>query len=1388
MKRKIQKTLKHALCYVLALGMVAGSVLPAKAAESSTTLIAKYDFEDVSGTTVPNEANGVNGFHGTLKGNNVSIEANTVLGKSLKFTDGTEGHMLIENIVNTGTTSYSMSMWYKYDTSFSRGNKKTVLFQQSGSGRTLLTLTAENKYHTYVDASDVYSDNAVETGEWQHVTYVYDSANQKAKFYINGVLDSEKSAGTNEVNALTNLLIGRHKNGGSDPLSMRGLVDEICIYEGIVTDAEAMAIYKEKADLVHKQEPEETPDESVIQITVDPTSVERALDDSVFGINHRYAFNGYGSFDSYLMEVKDDFKELYEEAGFGSIRYPGGTISNLFNWKATLDSVGRKNQIHGFYNNPGQGGIAPNFGIKEIADFADDVNSEIVYVYSLGRGSVQDAQDLIEFLNAEVGTNPNGGIDWAAVRAENGHPQPYNVRYFEIGNEMQQAGEGGDGTWSQGYWLTGVSSGAETAYINGGTASYTKQYAVCEEDWNQQASKSDGSANMVRYMRYANTNPKEYDENGNIVDDQDFAAIEKDGVAVFVGNTQWTLVDSFENSKASDKHAVIDYSTGAIHFGDGVKGAIPASGQQIYVSYKVKRDGFVQVSQAMKETTAAINAANEAKGVDSVQEAYVYSSYETQGFITKMNNGGYNDLYDGLTIHPYSGTPNGTGATFYDSAMSLAESAGVGKVQEYVNMLPEGKVPVISEYGIFRSTDALVRSQTHAIYIAKVLMEYVRLGSPYIQKHCLIDWYSAGADSLGPTQQAVIQAVAQSGASTLTGEGEFKFFSTPSAHVFQMFNSSFGDEVVASSFSRMENLSNGVDAYSALASKDAYDNYYVAVVNVDRVNAKRMELKVNGVDFDGKDVEIQLLASDSFTDENTLENPNNVAVETTSFVNEGSTVAFEIPKHAVMVVKVSAGVDKTALEEVIAETKDLNEADYTTASWAAANVAAVLADAEAVLADANASKEAVKSAAAALENAVAALEMKGADKTALRKVLADAAKLNSENYTGESWNALQVVYSAAQSVEAKGNASQELIDKVTADLNSAIKALKQVIPVSEMTATAGDSQSGEGPDKAIDENTSTMWHTDWYVGPNHDNHWLQIELADDYEVNGFQYLPRQSGGNGIITGYEIHVSEDGSTWDKVAEGTWAANASWKTVEFDAVVARYVKLVTTAAQSDQALKFASAAEIRLTGAKILTSTEPYKVCEVFSDVEHGAWYEAAVQFAYDNGIMSGSNGLFNPTGNITRAQVVATLYKLEGSPEVTDFKAVDELVDVAAGEWYTNAVCWAYNTGVTTGNKTTKMFNMSSPVTRQQLASFFYSYAELKGFDTETRADIAGMAGADHVAEYALDTMQWAVGTGLITGSKSTVNGVEVSDLKPTGTATRAQVAAIIQRFCENNSL
>lgn len=228
--------------------------------------------------------------------------------------------------------------------------------------------------------------------------------------------------------------------------------------------------------------------------------------------------------------------------------------------------------------------------------------------------------------------------------------------------------------------------------------------------------------------------------------------------------------------------------------------------------------------------------------------------------------------------------------------------------------------------------------------------------------------------------------------------------------------------------------------------------------------------------------------------------------------------------------------------------------------------------------------------------------------------------------------------------------------------------------------------------------------------------------------------------------------------------------AYETQEIDALGHNYVNSVCT-----------------VCGSKDPNSSQ--EIYDVFKDVSHGAWYASAVKYVYENGLMSGNNGLFNPSGNVTRAQLVTTLYNIQGKPAVTDFRACQELVDVEYGAWYTNAVCWAYNTGVASGNDTTKMFNMNSPVTRQQLATFFYNYAEYKNLDTKVSADISGMKNADQVASYAQKAIRWAVGTGIISGSETTDStGNRVYDLKPTGTATRAQLSTILQRFCENNNI
>ena len=144
-----------------------------------------------------------------------------------------------------------------------------------------------------------------------------------------------------------------------------------------------------------------------------------------------------------------------------------------------------------------------------------------------------------------------------------------------------------------------------------------------------------------------------------------------------------------------------------------------------------------------------------------------------------------------------------------------------------------------------------------------------------------------------------------------------------------------------------------------------------------------------------------------------------------------------------------------------------------------------------------------------------------------------------------------------------------------------------IIPLSDLIATAGDWQKGyedsEGPaDLAVDDNFNTIWHTDWY-GTSNVNHWFQFEVLDNYDVTGLRYLPRQQGNtNGTITKYEIHVSNDGTNWTKIASGNWANSRDWKVAEFEPQNVKYVRLYSKEAVSDVSYVVASAAEIRLVG--------------------------------------------------------------------------------------------------------------------------------------------------------------------------------------------------------------
>ena len=179
---------------------------------------------------------------------------------------------------------------------------------------------------------------------------------------------------------------------------------------------------------------------------------------------------------------------------------------------------------------------------------------------------------------------------------------------------------------------------------------------------------------------------------------------------------------------------------------------------------------------------------------------------------------------------------------------------------------------------------------------------------------------------------------------------------------------------------------------------------------------------------------------------------------------------------------------------------------------------------------------------------------------------------------------------------------------------------------------------------------------------------------------------------------------------------------------------------------------------------------------FTDVAASKWYYGDVAYAYMTGLMNGVGGdRFTPAAATSRGMIVTILWRLEGKPAVTGANPFD---DVTAGKYYENAVIWAAANGIVDGYGDGK-FGPDDDITREQMAAILYRYANFKGYDISVgeNTNILSYTDAERISAYAIPAMQWTCGEGLIQG--------DGGKLMPLGNATRAQVAAILHRFCEN---
>ena len=204
--------------------------------------------------------------------------------------------------------------------------------------------------------------------------------------------------------------------------------------------------------------------------------------------------------------------------------------------------------------------------------------------------------------------------------------------------------------------------------------------------------------------------------------------------------------------------------------------------------------------------------------------------------------------------------------------------------------------------------------------------------------------------------------------------------------------------------------------------------------------------------------------------------------------------------------------------------------------------------------------------------------------------------------------------------------------------------------------------------------------------------------------------------------------------------------------------------------------ASNVTVKVTYEKTAAAEQPAQpIALPFKDVKADRWSYSAIKYAYENKLFSGTSANeFSPADKMTRGMLVTVLYRLAGEPAVNGDAG---FTDVKSGDWYAKAVAWAKANNIISGVSAAE-FAPDKDITREQMAAILYRYASYKSYSTAANGSIAGFNDNANVSAFAKDAVSWAVGEKLISGTGN-------NTLAPKGSATREQVATILQRFAEN---
>jgi alpha-N-arabinofuranosidase len=605
-------------------------------------------------------------------------------------------------------------------------------------------------------------------------------------------------------------------------------------------------------------------------IAVNPEQALSTVTGLLTGVNGaKWYDDAFGLWDAKANRPVPDAVQKVRKSGVGLVRYPGGTSANLFNWQGAVGpEANRTQQIEGKHGTP----VDSRYGPDEYMTFIQAIGATPQIMAPFANATPGEVAAWVAYMNAPKGTH------WGDLRAANGHPAPYGVHYWEIGNELY--GE------HQRYWMSADDATALRQYAFGGTQRQTRQLVGTSTDHRPSASVSNGSPGQRFTVRYPPVVPN--------------------SEVVHVNGDTWQCVGDLSSAGPNDRVCGFEPATGTITFGDGRRGKIPPKGAKITADYDSgPHAGFVDYYKAMKAVDPTIQVLATWALIGSGELAGGAS------FPRLMAEHGHAHDYDGMTIHPYTnfsrdlhanGFPNKQAGHDYQMLGDAAAAKMVTDLQAEVRKYGKSGANVaVSECGALffggnpnaKAYPEYSYAMSHALYMASQWSHFANAGVPWTASNDLV------------SEKPGI-------ARTLLG-GAPGFVRTPEAIVREQLRTAFqgGGHVVESEVRNNIEVATQKtplgSSYAALvttasAGKDGTLN--IVVVN----RSAREDIKAR-VALDHRPagaVDVSVVSGRSYDDFNNPQHPDGVKVET-SQLKPGSP-AFEMTfrAHSVTLLRIPA--------------------------------------------------------------------------------------------------------------------------------------------------------------------------------------------------------------------------------------------------------------------------------------------------------------------------------------------------------------------------------------------------------------------------------------------------------------------------------------------------